>query len=71
MIDTEVKKKKKKKSREGTEKRKFKAVSFVVTYHPSLNCLDKMIRDNTYLLNMNEDMKNVFLPWFHLEVRES
>ena len=50
------------KSGEKTEKSKLKGVPFVVTYHPSLNCLHKIIRDNTYLLYMNEDVKNLFLP---------
>ena len=50
------------KSREKTGKSKLKGVPFVVTYHLSLNCLQKIIRDNTYLLYMNEEMKNLFLP---------
>ena len=61
LIDTEMKKVKFK-SREKTEKSKLKGVPFVVTYHPSLNCLHKIIRDNTYLLYMNEEVKNLFLP---------
>ena len=51
LIDTEMKKVKFK-SREKTEKSKLKGVPFVVTYHPSLNCLHNIIRDNTYLLYM-------------------
>ena len=47
------------KSREKTEKSKSKGVPFVVTYHPPLNCLHKII---TYLLYMNEEVKNLFLP---------
>ena len=50
------------KPREKTEKSKSKGVPFVVTYHPSLNCLHKIIRGNTYLLYMNEEVKNLFLP---------
>ena len=50
------------KSREKPEKSTSKAVPFVVIYHPSLNCLHKIIRDNTYLLYMNEKVKNLFLP---------
>ena len=61
LIDTEMQKVKFK-SREKTEKSKLKGVPFVVTYHPSLNCLHKIIRDNTYLLYMNEEVKNLFLP---------
>ena len=61
LIDTETKmlslsqEKKLKKS-------KSKGVPFVWTYHPSLNCLPKIIRDNTYLLYMNEEVENLFLP---------
>ena len=47
LIDTEVKKVKFK-SREKTKKSESKGVRFVVTYHPSLNCLQKIIRGNTY-----------------------
>ena len=50
------------KSREKTEKSKSKGVLFAVTDHPLLNCLHKIIRDNTYLLYMNEEVKNLFLP---------
>ena len=61
LIDIEMQKVKFK-SREKTEKSKLKGVPFVVTYYPSLNCLHKIIRDNTYLLYMNEEVKNLFLP---------
>ena len=50
------------KSREKTGQSKSKRVPFVVTYHPSLSCLHKIIRDNTYLLYMDEEVKNLFLP---------
>ena len=49
-------------SREKTKKSKSKGVPFAATYDPSLNCLRKIIRDNTYLLYMNEEVKNLFLP---------
>ena len=61
LVDT-VMKKAKFKPREKTEKRKLKGVPFVVTYHPSLKCLHKIIRGNTYLLYMNEEVKNLFPP---------
>ena len=61
LIDTDLKKVKFT-SREKTEKSKLKVVPLVMTYHPSLNCLQKIIRDNTYLLYMNEEVKNLFLP---------
>ena len=50
------------KSREKIEKSKLKHLPFVVTYHPSLNCLHIIIRDNTYLLYMNQEVKSLFLP---------
>ena len=44
-----------------------KEVPFVVTYHPSLNCLSCIVNDNLY---MSREAKAVFSPgqWFHLEV---
>ena len=61
LVDTEMKKVKFK-PREKAEKIKSKKVPFVVTYHPSFSCLHNIIRDNTYLLYMNEEVKNLFLP---------
>ena len=61
LIHIEMKKVKFK-LREKTEKSKLKGVLFVETYHPSPNCLHKIIRDNTYLLYMNEEVKNLFFP---------
>ena len=52
LTDTEIKKVKSK-SIERKEKSKSKGVQFLVTYHPSLNCLHKIIRDNTNLFYMN------------------
>ena len=60
LIDTEMKKVKFK-SRGKTENSKLKRAPFVVTYHPSLNCLHEIIRDNTYSLYMNKEVKNLFL----------
>ena len=60
LIDNEMKKVKFK-SREKTENSKLKGVPFVVTYHASLNCLQNIIRDNTYLLYMNEKVNKLFL----------
>ena len=45
---------------------KCKGVPIVVTYHPSLNGLHRIIRDNAYLLKINEEVKNVFFPVFFL-----
>ena len=52
LTDTEMKKVKSK-SIERKEKSKSKGVQFLVTYHPSLNCLHKIIRDNTNMFYMN------------------
>ena len=38
-------------------KKREKGVPFVVTYHLILNSLNKIIRDNMYLLNMNEEVR--------------
>ena len=61
------------KPREKTEKSKSKGKPFVLTYQPSFNCLHKIIRDNTYLLYINEEWRIYSFqdPWFHLEVRVS
>ena len=37
-------------------------VPFLVTYYLSLNFLHNIIRYDTYLLYMNEDVKNLFIP---------
>ena len=43
------------------QNKKFeKGVPFVVTYHPILNSLSKIIRDNIYLLNINEEVRKTF-----------
>ena len=39
-----------------------KGVPLVVTYHPSLNCLSEIIRDNLHLLYMKNKVKKVFSP---------
>ena len=43
-------------------KKREKGVPFVITYHPILNSLNKIIRDNMYLLNMNEEVRKTFSP---------
>ena len=43
-------------------KKREKGVPFVVAYHPILNSLSKIIRDNIYLLNMNEEVRKTFSP---------
>ena len=39
-----------------------KGIPFVVTYHPQLKNLVRIINQNIYLLNMNEETKIVFSP---------
>ena len=43
-------------------KKREKGVPFVVTFHPILNSLSKIIRDNMYLFNMNEEVRKTFSP---------
>ena len=43
-------------------KKREKGVLFVVTYHPILNSLSKIIRDSMYLLNMSEEVRKTFSP---------
>ena len=61
VIDTEMKKVKCT-SRKGYEKIKSKGVLSVVTCHPSLNCLHNIIRDNTYFLKRNKEVKDILFP---------
>ena len=37
-----------------------KGVPFAMTYHPILNSLNKIIQENTCLLNMNEKVRKTF-----------
>ena len=39
-----------------------KGVPFVLTYHLLLKSMGHIINKNLYLLNMNEEVKNVFTP---------
>ena len=41
-------------------KRKKKGVFFVITYHPSLENIGRIINQNLYIPYMNEDVKSVF-----------
>ena len=61
MIDEEMKKMNF--SEKGSKKSKgSKGVLFVVTYHPSLNCLSRIIKDKLNILYMSREAKAVFLP---------
>ena len=47
--------------KEGIKKAKgVKGIPFVFTYRPQLKSLEKIINQNIYLLNMNEETKKVF-----------
>ena len=48
------------KKKSGINKRK--RVPFAVTYHPKLKNLSKIIKDNLYLLYMNDEVKKTFTP---------
>ena len=52
-------------------KKREKGVPFVVTDHPILNILIKIIRDDMYLLNMNEEVRKTLVLWPHFEVHGS
>ena len=43
-------------------KEKKKGVPFVITYHPSLKNIGRIINQNLYILYINEDVKSVFAP---------
>ena len=59
MIDEEMKKVKS--SEKGSKKSKgSKGVPFVVTYQPSLNCLNCIFKDNLKILYMSREAKLVF-----------
>ena len=59
IIDEEMKKVKF--SEKGRNNSKgSKRVPFVVTYHPSLNCLSRIIKDNLNILYMSREAKAVF-----------
>ena len=62
IVDSEMEKinfrENKKKS--GTNKKK--RLPFLVTYHPKLRNLSKVIKDNLDLLYMNDEVKKTFTP---------
>ena len=48
-----------------------KGISLVVTYHPLLKSLSKIISKNLYLLYMDEEVKRVFIPGPMISFRSS
>ena len=58
---TDEKMKKVKFSEKGSKNSKeSKEIPFVVTYHPSLNCPSRLIKDNLNILCMSREAKAVF-----------
>ena len=45
--------------------KRVKSIPFVVTLHSQLKNLGRIINQNIYLLNMNEETKKVFSPRFY------
>ena len=45
-----------------TRKDNTKGVPLVVTYHPGLKIIDQMINRNLHILDMDQEVKNVFTP---------
>ena len=61
FIDTEMKKVKFNYRSKKSDKKET-GVPFVLTFHPSLKNLNKIIKDNLYLLFMEPELKTVFSP---------
>ena len=58
--------------KEGIKKAKgVKYIQFAVIYHPNLKNLARIINQNFYLLNMNDETKKVFLPRPMVSLRRS
>ena len=62
IIDCEMEKVNFRKNKSKSEINKKKGVPFVVTYYPKLKDLSKIIKDNLYLLYMNDEVKKTFIP---------
>ena len=61
LIENEMKKVKF--CKEGIKKAKgVKGIPIVATYHPQFKNLERIINQNFYFLNMNEETKKVFSP---------
>ena len=71
IIDYEMEKVNFCKSKKKSGIKKKKGVPFVVTYHPKLKNLSKIIKDNLYLLYMNDEVKKTFTPSPMISFRSS
>ena len=70
MIDEEMKKVKSSEKSSNNSKGS-KGVPFVVTYHPSLNCLSRILKENLSILYMNREAKAVFSPGLMVSFRSA
>ena len=70
MIDEEMKKVKSSEKSSNNSKGS-KGVPFVVTYHPSLNCLSRILNENLNILYMNREAKAVFSPGLMVSFRSA
>ena len=70
MIDEEMKKVKSSEKSSNNSKGS-KGVPFVVIYHPSLNCLSRILKENLSILYMNREAKAVFSPGLMVSFRSA
>ena len=71
LVESEIKKVKFSHiSNNKSQKRTLKRIPLVVTYHPLLKSLGKVLRKNLNILYMDEEIKKCFMldPWFHFKV---
>ena len=59
IIDYEMEKVNFRENKKKSGINKWKGVPFVVTYHPKLKKLSKIIKDNLYLLYMNDRLRRL------------
>ena len=71
IIDYEIEKVNFRENKKKSGINKRKGVPFVVTYHPKLKNLSKIIKDNLYLLYMNDEVKKTFTPSPMISFRSS
>ena len=71
IIDYEIEKVNFRENKKKSGINKRKGVPFVVTYHPKLKNLSNIIKDNLYLLYMNDEVKKTFTPSPMISFRSS
>ena len=62
VIECEMEKVNIRKNKKKSRINKKEGVPFVVTYHPKLKSLRKIINDNLYLFYINYEVKKTFTP---------